>query len=910
MPDWKTTVRERLAPLRLSASAESDLVEELTQHLEDRYAELRAGGASEDEAHAEAMSELDDMHPLNAATRRSDVMPRYEPVPVGDAGRGNLLDDLWRDLRHAGRSMRKSPVFVLFVVITLGLGIGANTTIFTVINSLVLNPLPVRDPSGLGAVTAAEAGHKSASTFPLSISYPDLKDYEARNKVFRSLAGYSGSQLLTLQEHGVSERIFAELVTHNYFDVLGLRPARGRFFLPEEDGKPGAHPVAVLNYATWQARFGHREDVVGRTIRVNGMVFTVIGVGPPAFIGVNAIFGPDLWIPTAMTEVLFPTEYQNALTDRAKALFTGVGRFNPGVSQREAEANLATIAADLAREYPSVDEGRAVNVRPVRDVLFWGNASPGTVLFASTVLLTVVGIVLLIACSNVANLLLARSTARRQEMAVRLAMGANRRRLIRQLLTESVVLGLLSGALGFLLGYGGLELLFGRLPNAANFAKPKLDINVFVFALAISVATGLFFGIVPALQASRANVAEALKEEARTAGRSRRRISIANTLVVTQVAFSFLLLVMAALFLRSIQRAYELDPGFQSAHLATFMTNPGQSGYGKAETEAFYKAARDRVATVPGVVSVSWSSNLPLWARPVNGLEVEGRQQRSKTDKIRAIVTVVDLGYFETAGVAIEGGREFTDLDREASRSVAIVNEEMAHDYWPGGALGKRIQLPGETTLREVVGIAKNANYTLWGEAPQDCVYVPLAQDYLDSMTLFVRSSGDPRSILLPVEREVRAVAPQVLVSFSRTGAEIVDGGLFSARMGVGLLTVFGLLALGLASIGLYGILAYSVGQRRREIGVRMALGATQSSVLGLVLRQGMSLVGAGVLIGLAAALLAGQLLSGMLYGVSAGDPFSMAAAAVALSAVALIACSLPAVWATRVDPLTALREG
>jgi predicted permease len=909
MPDLKIPIRQRLAPLRLSAGAEADLVEELAQHLEDRYAEMRSGGATEDEAYAATISELDDMHPLTAGTRSSDVTPRHEPVPVGDTRSGNVIDDLWRDLRHAGRAMRKNPVFVLFVVVTLALGIGANTTVFTIINTLVLNPLPVRDAGELGAVSATEAGHKSASMFPLPISYPDLRDYQARNKVFRSLAGYSGLQMLTLQEAGASDRIFTELVTDSYFDVLGLRPARGRFFAPDEGGTPGTHPVAVMSYGTWQARFGRREDLIGRTIRVNGMAFTVIGVGPPGFIGVNAVFGPDLWIPAAMMETLFPAEFQNALTDRAKAVFTGVGRFNPGVTRREAQANLETIGADLAREY-AADEGRAVNVTPVRDILFWGNASPEAVLFASTVLLVVVGIVLLIACSNVANLLLARSAARRQEMAVRLAMGASRRRLIRQLLTESVVLGVISGALGFFVGYIGLDVLFGRLPNAANFAKPKFDMTVFIFALVISIATGLVFGIVPAFQSSRANVGEALKEETRTAGRSRRRISIANTLVVGQVAFSFLLLVLAALSLRSIQRAYELDPGFQTAHLATFMTNPGQSGYGKPETEAFYKTVRDRVATVPGVLSVSWSSNLPLWARPVNGLEIEGRQQRSKSDKIRAIVNIIDQGYFETAGVTIESGREFTDLDREASRPIAIVNEKMAHDYWPAGALGKRIQLPGETTLREIVGIAKTANYTLWGEAPQDCVYVPLSQQFSDSMTLFVRSSDDPRNILRPVEREVRSVAPQVLVSYSRTGADLVDGGLFSARMGVGLLTVFGILALGLASIGLYGILAYSVGQRRREIGVRMALGATHSSVLGMVLREGMSLVGTGVLIGLAAALLAGRLLSGMLYGVSAGDPFSVAAAAVALSAVALIACYLPARWATRVDPLTALREG
>ena len=384
---------------------------------------------------------------------------------------------------------------------------------------------------------------------------------------------------------------------------------------------------------------------------------------------------------------------------------------------------------------------------------------------------------------------------------------------------------------------------------------------------------------------------------------------MANALVVGQVAFSFLLLVTAALFLRSIRHAYDMDPGFQTAHLATFMTSPGQAGYGKPQTMAFYKDVRERLASIPGVASASWASNLPLWARPVSGVEIEGRQQRSQSDKVRAIVTTVAPDYFETAGVAIVSGREFNQVDQAASTPVAIVNRKMAHDYWPGGALGRRLQLPGEKRMRQVVGVARNANYSLWGEAPQACVYVPLEQNYSDSMTLFVRSKRGPQEILKPVEREIGAVAPRIVVSFSRTGSDLVDGALFQARMGVGLLTVFGLLALGLASIGLYGILAYSVNQRKREIGLRMALGATQSSVLRLVLRQGISLVAAGVLAGLLASLFVERLISRMLYGVSASDPLSVGAAALMLFAVAIAACYLPAHWATRVDPLAALRE-
>jgi predicted permease len=715
---------------------------------------------------------------------------------------------------------------------------------------------------------------------------------------------------LTWQDHGTAQGIFGELVTDNYFSTLGLIPARGRFFAPEEDGAPGAHPVAVLNYATWQKLFGGRENIVGREMRVNNVVLTVIGVAPLHFIGVNTIFGPDLWVPAAMAARLFPNSMQDALTDRSKGMFLGVGRLKTSVTAAQARANVETLASALARVYPETNEGHTATVRPLRDILLANNGSTASgMLFAGAALSMVVGIVLLIACSNVANLLLARSAARQQEMAVRLAMGASRSRLIRQLLTESVLLGLLSGVVGIFLAYGGLEFLFGRLPGSANFPVPKLDAMVFIFALTISLGTGLLFGTIPALKASRANVAGTLKEAGRTAGRSRRRVTIASALLVGQVAFSFLLLVTAALFLRSIGRAYQMDPGFQTAHLAVFPASPGQAGYGKAQARTYYQEVRDRVSRVPGVESVSWASNMPLWARTVEGVQLEGRQLRSRADKIRTVANTIDRNYFETAGVPMESGRAFTDVDHQTSLPVAIVNEKMAHDYWPGGAVGQRIQLPGEKVMRQVVGVARTANYSSWGEAPQPCIYVPLMQEETEAMVLYVRTKGDPREILVPVEREMRAAGPQILLFGIRTGSEIIDGGLFQARMGVGLLTTFGLLALGLASIGLYGVLAYSVNQRKREIGVRMALGATRGSVLWLVLGEGMSLVTMGIVIGFAAALMAGRLLSRMLFGVGASDPMSVAGAALILSAVALLACYLPARRATRVDPLEALRE-
>jgi predicted permease len=810
------------------------------------------------------------------------------------------------------RGIRKNPVFAVFVVATLALGIGANTVVYTVINTLILNPLPVRNAAELAAIAAADSRSLAKSSAAFPISYADLKDYQAQNEVFSSLAGYTSPRVVTWQETGApAQRLFTELVTGNYFSTLGLAPAQGRFFLPEEDATPGAHAVAVMNYATWQARFGAATDIVGRSVRLNGLVFTIVGVAPPQFIGVNGIFGPDLWIPATMAERFLPGEMQNALSDRGNGAFLAVGRLKPGITRAQAQANMETLASALARAYPATGEGRTVTVRPIRDALFGSSMSQSNgILFASASLLVVVGIVLLIACSNVANMLLARSAARQQEMAIRVAIGASRARLIRQLLTESVLLGLLSGVLGMCVGYAGLQLLFGRLPGAANFVTPKIDTTVLLYTLLISLATGLLFGTIPALRSSRAGIGEGLKEEARTTGRSRKKATIANALLVGQVAFSFLLLVTAALFLRAIRRAYEMDPGFQTAHLALFMTSPGQAGYGRSQTKAFYKDVRIRVAGIPGVKAVSWASNLPLWARPIEGIQVEGQRPRSRADQIRAIVNIVDLRYFETAGVTMLRGREFTDVDQETTAPVAIVNEKMAGGYWPGGALGKRMQLPGESVFREIVGVAGTANYSTWGEAPQPCVYLPLEQHYSDAMTLFVRSQAAPEQILIPVQREVHASGPDILATDVRTGSDIVDGGLFQARMGVGLLGIFGVLALGLASIGLYGIVAYSVGRRKREIGLRMALGATRANVVGLILQEGLSLVLTGVLIGFAAGFFIGRLISGMLYGVSPSDPVSVVGAAVTMSAVALLACYLPARWASRVDPVVALREG
>ncbi len=904
MADWRRVVRARLADLRLTASAESELTEEVAQHLEDLERDLQSGGATYEEAYREALSELDDIYGLRGGLDRSQTMTKYEAVHIGDATSRSFLEDLQRDLRYAGRTMRTNPVFVLIVVATLGLGIGANTTVFTLINTLILAPLPVRAPSELVAV--ASTGTAQANTL-MPLSYPNFTDYRNQNSVFSGLAGYARMRALTWQTPGASQPLLSEFVTGNYFPTLGVGVAAGRTFGPEADAAGNPQAVAVMNYGTWQARFGGAGDVVGRQLHLNNVVVTVIGVAPQGFIGVNGLVGPDLWLPFAIAERLLPNEMRTAPSDRSKPLLQGVGRIKPGVTIAQAQASISTLAATLAREYPNANDGETVTVRPIADVLFGGGSQ--MVRFAGVVLAMVAGVVLLIACSNVANLLLARSAARQQEIAVRVALGASRARLVRQLLTESLCLGLLGGSVGLLIAYFGMQLLARSLPATGTFTTSRLDGTVLLFALLISVATAFVFGMIPALSVSRAGVSGALKE-ARTAGRSARKVTVANSLLVGQVALSFLLLVTAALFLRSIRQAYDIDPGFKADHLVVFITNPGQAGYDEPQTMAFYQDVAERVARLPGVESTTWASNMPLFARPVGGLQVEGKPRESPTDSSITIVNTISAGYFQTSGVVIEKGREFTKLDRPTSRPVAIVNEKLAQDYWPGDdALGKRVRVPGEQEMREIIGVARTANYSAWGEPPQRCVYVPLEQNRLPAMTLYVRTKGDPAQMVSAVERQINAAGPQVLVSGIRTGQQVIDGSLFQARIGVALLSVFGLLALGLASIGLYGILAYTVNQRQREIGLRMALGASHPNVLRMIVKQGMSLVAIGMVIGFAAALMVGRLLSRMLYGVGAADPVSVAGAALVLGGVALLACYLPARWAARVDPLIALRQ-
>ena len=914
MPDWKREIEKRLRKSDTLLGVDHAVLEELAQHLEDRYAELLASGLEGRAARAAVLAELENLEgvPAKLPASKRDPAGRDSGPAAGTPASGHLFVDFGRDLRHGWRVIRKSPLFALFAVLGLGVGIGANTTVFTIINTLLLHPLPAEDPSRLVVLYDAPGNKVRQQWSQPALSYANLQDYMQRQQCFRRVAAFTWPQILTLAGRNGPERMFGELASQQYFDTLGLKPALGRFFLASEDSEPGSAPVAVLSYSTWQARFGGARDVLGRTLELNDVAFTVIGVAPKGFLGLSALFGPDVWLPATMSERVFPTEFRSALSDRAKPLFRGVGRLRDGFSMVWAQANLNTLAAALAREYPAMNEGHGISVRPITDELFFGAGGTSGLAFASAVLLTVVLLVLGIACSNVANLLLARAVARRHEIGLRLAIGASRGRLIRQMLTESILLSLVSCLAGLGLGYAGCRFVWSFVPTQYihNMVAPKFDGGVLTFAVLVSLFTTLLFGLAPALRASRTDVVAALKEETPAAGRTRRSVNFTSALLVGQVAFSLVCLVTAALFFHSIERAYSIDPGFQSGHLALVMMNPAQAGYGPERVKEFYRMTRERIASLPGVASASWASGMPFWNSPSRSVVIEGAELRKKSDNLQTVSIVVGTDYFPTMGIPLVAGRLLNDSDREESLPVALINQALAAQHWPGGnPLGRRFHFAGDDTWRQVVGVVKNANYSTLGEAPQPCVYLPLQQNVAGGMTLYVRSQGGPASLLPAIQREVRTLDSNIEISDARTGALLIDQVLWGPKVGVALLGVFGSLALVLASVGLYGVMAYSVSRRRREIGVRMALGAQRGAVLRLVIADGMKLVGCGIVLGLGASLVLGRGLSHMLFGISSADPLSLASASTTLIAVAVAACYIPARSATRIDPMNALRE-
>ena len=818
---------------------------------------------------------------------------------------------MWQDLRYAVRMLMGRPGFTAVAIVSLALGIGANTAIFSLVNAVVFKTLPVRDPDRLVALYLTSP----RSAFPENVSYPDYLDYRDRSQVLEALVGHQGTPL-SLSGDGRPEMIWGEMVTGNYFTGLGVEPAAGRVFSAEETARPGASPLVVLSHGFWQRRFGGNPEVVGGTIRLNNHEFTVVGVGPRGFSGTK-LFGflPDLWVPVTM-HAQVDAEMAGLLENRRGSWLNLRARLKEGVTPAQAEAELNAVAAQLAREHPETHANLTVHVIPGRTKTEPFLTVKGVIPLTSALMMGVVGLVLLIACANVANLLLARAAARRREIAIRLALGAGRRRLVRQLLTESLVLALAGGLLALLLALWFQELI---APFAPVVDFPTVDLKsdlsfdwrVFGFTLALALLTGVVFGLAPALAATRPELVPALKGEAGLARRGS-RLSFRDLLVVAQVALSLVLLISAGLFLQSVRHAQLMDPGFEPQKILLMSFNLGLQGYDRSRGEAFHRRVVERVEALPGVVSASLAFPLPLDAYG-SGLTVgvDGRLARADEERRTIGYSPVGLNYFGTMGTPLVAGRDFTARDREGSPRVAIVNETMARRLWPGGgAVGQRLRLGrGDGAPVEVVGVARDGKYSTLGEESLPYMYLPLLQDYQSQMTLIVRTAGDPRGLMAAVRREVQGLDPSLPIYGVKTMTEFLSRVLSGPQALAAIVTVFGVLALLLAAVGIYGVMSYAVTQRTREIGIRLALGAQAGAVRGLILRHALALALGGIAGGLLGALALTRVLASLLYGVSTTDPLTFALIALLLVGVALLACWLPARRAAMVDPLVALRH-
>lgn len=810
------------------------------------------------------------------------------------------MDTFWQDVRLGFRRLSSAPGFTLIAILSLALGIGANTAIFSLVNTVLLRPLPVAEPTRVVAVNVVN----QQGSFD-NFSYPNYKDVRDRNDALAGMYVYRFAPM-SLSGGGINERVWGYLVSGNYFDVLGVNAVRGRLFTQADDRAPGAHPLAVISYGSWQRRFGADPNIAGRTIILNGHSFTVIGVAPEGFIGTELIFTPELWVPMMMGSVIEPGS--KWLDERGDGVMFAGGRLKSGVSLAQAEAALTTVMAQLGREYPNINEGRAIHLTPHGLVI---PQFRGAVIGFTGVLMATVGLVLLIACTNLANLLLARAAGRRKEIAVRLSLGAGRRRLVRQLLTESVLLAVGGGMIGLLLALWLVDLIMALKPPA-DFPLTldlKLDWRVFGFSLALSFVTGVLFGLVPALQATKLSLVSVLKDEASQAGARRSRLR--SALVVAQVALSFMLLIAAGLIVRSLQQVHVIGPGFETERAIAMTMDVGLQGYDRQRGEQFYRQFTERVGSLPGVRSVTLTDNLPLSLNVnANSIYIEGQPPTRGANTPQAMVSSVGLRYFETMGIPLVAGREFSERDTPDAPRVVIINETFARRFWPGqSAIGKRFRSGSASgTLLEIVGVAKDGKYFSLSEEPEMFFYTPLMQSYNSAATLVVRTTAEPQPLVNTIRREIQQLDAALPVFDVKTLTEHMRLSLFPMRVGAAVVGSFGLLALVLAAIGIYGVMAYAVSQRTREIGVRMALGARQGDVLTMVIRQALLLVVIGLGIGLAAAFGLTRFMSSVLVGVSATDPMTFVAITVLLVGVALVASYAPARRAAKVDPMMALR--
>jgi putative ABC transport system permease protein len=813
------------------------------------------------------------------------------------------MQTLWQDLRYGARMLLRNPGFTLVAMLTLALGIGANTAIFSFVNSLFLRPLAVANPEQVMRLYAEESRGSKFDTF----SYPNYVDLRDRSQTLQTLAAHGYTDASVGLGAG-AEDTSGEVVTGNYFNLLGVNAALGRTLLPEDDLTPGANPVVVISNAFWQSRLGADKNAVGRKLYINGHPFTVVGVMPEGFKGTYQTFTADFWAPLMMQDQVRPRGM--SLDDRGWGWLGGTARLKPGVTLAQAQAELDRLANQLRQEHPNVNSsvtGFRLFPASAMHERFREGASGMLKFF-----MTVVGLELLAACANIAGLLLARMTARRREVAVRQSLGATRGRLIRQLLTESLLLAFSGAVAGLLFAVWLVDgLMTLAPPDFRNFSpSQQLDARVLAFTLAVSVVAGVLCGIFPALRASRSNLVTALKEGGLATSGWRHRSRLHQAFVVTQVAVSLTLLIVAGLLLRSLQNSAAFDPGFKADNLLLARFDLNRNGYTQEQGQAFYRQLIERLKSLPGARAVTSATIVPLGTgRESRGFRIPGHVQPNGDRYFSIANNNVGPDYFAAMGIPILRGRDFDARDAQpGARPVAVINETMARRFWPNAdAVGQSIQAGKEPM--EIIGVARDIKYYSLAEEPLPYIYTSAAQQYTPYLTLQLRMAGDPKTLANALRKEVERLDPNVAIANLATFAELRQAPLFPSRAMAIVSSLFGLLALLLAAMGIYGITSYTVGQRTREVGIRIALGAQRSDIFRLILGQGVGVMFVGVVVGLGAALALTRFLSSQLFGVSHLDLLTFVAVSLLLAFVALIACYIPARRAAKVDPIAALHS-
>jgi len=819
------------------------------------------------------------------------------------------MNTLWQDIRYGVRGLLRTPGFTIVAALTLALGIGTNSAIFSVVNAYLIRPLAVTNPEQL-VVVATKDHHLE---YPHTVSFPNYESIRDHCEAFSDVAGFS-FQIVWLKADGKSEQAWFDLVTGNYFSLLGVEPIAGRTFLPEENRTSGVAPVVVLSYGLWQRRFGGDTKVIGTTLEVNGRPFTIVGVLPEKFPGTETMLSIAAYVPVGATDQLKPGSSKK-LEYRDLDTFRVIGRLKPAFSIEQAKAAVDVLGKQLQTEYSDTNYATSFVVVPEtksRPVI----EAADVFRRIATVLTILVVFVLLIASANIANLILTRASARRKEFAIRASLGATRRRLVQQLLTESVLLALFGGAIGVVISLVIINIFTGLRVSADLPSRVDVhpDWRVFTFTLVVAFATGIISGLVPAIQTSKTELVESLKEGSRGLDGRAGRLRLRSLLVLAQVALSLFLLICSGLFIQSLQNAQKINLGFNAENQLMMQVDLNQRGYSESKGKQFYKDLIDRVQSLPGVKSVSLALDLPLGYQTVTeSIIIDGlTATNNRENRVGIFANFVWPDYFRTMEIPLISGREFNIRDDDSTLKVALISEAMAKRYWPNqDPLGKKFRLNWENQQQiQIIGIAKDSKYVFLDEAPRPILYLPLQQHYRGSANLHVRTTVEPSSLITAVDQTVHGLDKDITIYDTKTMAQHLRDGraLLFVRIGALMVFSFGALGLTLAVIGIYGVISFVVSQRTHEIGIRIALGAEPVHVLKLVVRQGMKLALIGVVVGLVAAFVLTRLMANLLYGISASDPTTFIVITLLVTGVALIASYIPARRAIKVDPMVALR--